>query len=132
MTENIHHRPVLISKREGGIFSQKRSESEGFLPRLRDHESRAKVAPPFKAALEFGEAKANQRDAKSRRVEVPVRFAMTPRRSGGEHDHHRFLVATYILLRVFGFGVLLRLALWMWGSLVLRGRTGSVLCRRRA
>lgn len=63
---------------------------------------------------------------------MPVRFAMTPRRSGGEHDHHRFLVATYILLRVFGFGVLLRLALWMWGSLVLRGRTGSVLCRRRA
>jgi hypothetical protein len=35
MIENIHHRPVLISKREGGIFSQKRIQSEyrvsGFL-----------------------------------------------------------------------------------------------------
>src|SRR5208282_6506417 len=28
MTENIHQRPVLISKREGGIFSQKRKSGE--------------------------------------------------------------------------------------------------------
>src|SRR5271170_5364175 len=30
MIENIHHRPILISKREGGIFSPKRSQSEHF------------------------------------------------------------------------------------------------------
>jgi hypothetical protein len=28
MIENIHQRPILISKREGGIFSRKRSQGE--------------------------------------------------------------------------------------------------------
>src|SRR5271155_3826016 len=40
MIENTHQRPVLISKREGGTFSQKRKPGKyrvsGFVPTLRD------------------------------------------------------------------------------------------------
>jgi hypothetical protein len=34
MTENIHQRPILISKREGGIFSQKRKQGEHSGPQV--------------------------------------------------------------------------------------------------
>src|SRR5271155_2556215 len=51
MTENIHHGPVLISKRRGGIFPPKRSESEHFQPP-------GQARPPWRTALELGGAKA--------------------------------------------------------------------------
>src|SRR5580658_1529026 len=44
MTENIHHRPILISKREGGIFSRKRSQDEH--PAREDHAFKFKRKSP--------------------------------------------------------------------------------------
>jgi hypothetical protein len=46
MIENIHQRPILISKREGGIFSQKRSQGEHATgsPGLARHADKAAAA----------------------------------------------------------------------------------------
>jgi hypothetical protein len=61
MTENIHQRPILISKREGGIFWQKRNNGEHSQPLTRPGD--AEKLPGNLGPDPEGEEKANRDNA---------------------------------------------------------------------